>query len=91
MLDDNIIIKLVFPQVEHGQELSWLSELRKVCVLFINLDPGKPLDPVETLNLLQTSFDAIYPCLKKFEGRLHENWSVNPNLFMYMYYPSQAL
>ncbi len=48
--------------------MSWLSELREVSVLFINLDPGKALDAAATLHLLQTSFDVIYPCLKKFEG-----------------------
>ncbi len=58
----------VLYQVEHGHEVSWLSELREVCVLFINLDPGKALDAAETLYLLQTSFDVIYPCLQKFEG-----------------------
>ena len=57
-------------QVEHGHEVSWLSELREVCVLFINLDPGKTLDAPATLNLLQTSFGVIYPCLTKFEGRV---------------------
>ena len=56
-------------QVEHGHEVSWLSELREVCVLFINLDPGKTLDAPATLSLLHTSFDVIYPCLTKFEGR----------------------
>ncbi len=54
--------------MDHGQDVDWLSEMREVSVLFINLDPGKSLDSIQTLNLLQTSFDVIYPCLKTFEG-----------------------
>ena len=56
-------------QIDHGQDVSWLSELREVSVLFINLDPGKKTQPCETQSLLQQSFDAIYPALTKFDGR----------------------
>ena len=39
-------------------------------MLFINLDPGKTLNAADTLKLLHTSFDVIYPSLRKFDGEL---------------------
>ena len=40
-------------------------------VLFINLDPGEQsdMDAGGKQNLLQTSFDAIYPSLIKYDGK----------------------
>ena len=58
-----------FLKIDHGQDVSWLSELREVSVLFINLDPGKKIGPYEKQSLLQQSFDVIYPVLSKFDGR----------------------
>ena len=55
-------------QIEHGQDVSWLSELREVSVLFINLDPGRQTGPHEKQALLQESFDVVYPALIKFDG-----------------------
>ena len=55
--------------------MSWLSELRQVSVLFINLDPDFSL-PSDILSrqtkeqtLLQTAFDCIYPNLIKYDGK----------------------
>ena len=58
----------MFPKIDHGQDVSWLSELREVSVLFINLDPGKRTGPYEKQSLLQRSFDVVYPALTKFDG-----------------------
>ena len=58
-------------QIDHGQDVTWLSELREVSVLFINLDPGKKIGPHETQSLLQKSFDVIYPSLTKFDGKMY--------------------
>ena len=55
--------------------MSWLSELREVSVLFINLDPGKQTGPHEKQSLLQQSFDVIYPVLTKFDGRVYTSLS----------------
>lgn len=55
-------------QIEHGHEVSWLSELREVSVLFINLEPGEQLNASATLNLLQTSFDVVHPSLTNYDG-----------------------
>ena len=52
--------------------MSWLSELREVSVLFINLDPGKQTGPYEKQLLLQQSFDVIYPALTKFDGLMNK-------------------
>ena len=60
---------LFFKKIDHGQDVSWLSELREVSVLFINLDPGKKIGPYEKQSLLQQSFDVICPVLSKFDGR----------------------
>ena len=60
----------VYPQIDHGQDVSWLSELREVSVLFINLDPGKETGPHEKQSLLQQSFDVVYPALTKFDGMI---------------------
>ena len=57
-------------QIDHGHEVSWLSELRQVSVLFINLDPGQQTDAAGTLKLLQSSFDVIYPSLSKYDGKV---------------------
>ena len=55
-------------QIDHGHEVSWLSELREVSVLFINLDPGEQTDAVGKQHLLHTSFNAIHPTLVKYDG-----------------------
>ena len=59
-------------QINHGHDASWLSELRKVSVLFINLDPGEKLDDKGKLTMLQGAFDAIYPSLEKYGGSLNK-------------------
>ena len=64
-------------QIDHGQDVSWLSELREVSVLFINLDPGKETGPHEKQSLLQQSFDVVYPALTKFDGDFDEYNLIN--------------
>lgn len=49
--------------------MSWLSELREVSVLFINLEPGEQLNASATLKLLQTSFDVVHPSLTNYDGK----------------------
>ena len=71
-------------KIDYGYDVSWLSELRQVSVLFINLDPevedeqavsnggggggGGGSGGGREEKLLQTSFQAIYPSLVKFDG-----------------------
>uniref|UniRef100_A0A1X7VFP5 Guanylate cyclase domain-containing protein n=1 Tax=Amphimedon queenslandica TaxID=400682 RepID=A0A1X7VFP5_AMPQE len=68
----------ILKTVDHGYDVSWLSELRQVSVLFINLDPDFAL-PSDILSrqtkeqtLLQTAFDCIYPNLIKYDGTLNK-------------------
>lgn len=56
-------------KIDHGHEVNWLSELREVSVLFINLEPGERLNASGTLKLLQSSFDVVYPSLSKYDGK----------------------
>lgn len=66
---------IYYSQVDHGYDVSWLSELRQVSVLFINLDPdfSLPTDIVsrktKEQTLLQTAFESIYPNLVKYNGK----------------------
>lgn len=63
-------------QIDHGYDVSWLSELRQVSVLFINLDPDLSLSTDITARgkkeqlLLQTAFECVYPPLVKYDGKL---------------------
>lgn len=66
----NFYLALYPSKIDHGHEVNWLSELREVSVLFINLEPGERLNASGTLNLLQSSFDMVYPSLTKYDGRL---------------------
>ena len=56
-------------KIDQGHDVSWFSELREVSVLFLNLDPGSHMDASETLNLLQNSFNSVYPALVKYHGK----------------------
>ena len=49
-----------------------MSELRQVCVLFINLSPQENLSRKSKLNMLQKAFEAIYLPLQKYEGSLNK-------------------
>ncbi len=62
---------MCYVQIDHGHEVSWLSELREVSVLFINLDPGEGTDMAAAGKqyLLQMSYEAIYPALAKYNGK----------------------
>lgn len=83
-------------QVDHGYDVNWLSELRQVSVLFINLDPDYKEDELEEKEeeeedeelqsgrdekLLQTSFEAIYPVLVKYDGKLIKEYILHKNMF----------
>jgi len=50
--------------------VAWLSELRMVSVLFINLVLGIKIDSDKKLALLQSVFDAIYSSVVMYDGRL---------------------
>lgn len=50
--------------------MTWLSELREVSVLFINLNPEGTLDSDATLDLLKDSFDILQPSLSKYGGKV---------------------
>ena len=72
------VLYLASSKIDHGLEVSWLSELREVSVLFINLEPGERLNASGTLNLLQSSFDVVFPSLTKYDGRLfYDNYAKN--------------
>lgn len=58
-------------QIDHGHEVAFLSELRMVSVLFINLELGVKDDNEKKLNALQDVFDAIYMSVVKYEGGSH--------------------
>ena len=64
-INSNFVVSL---KIEHGHKVSWLSELREVSVLFINLEPAKQLNASDTLKLLQSSFDIVYPSLANYDG-----------------------
>ena len=49
--------------------MAWLSELRMVSVVFINLELGIKGDGERKLNALQDVFEAIYISVVKFEGK----------------------
>ena len=59
-------------QIDHGHDASWMSELRQVCVTFINLSPQENLGRESKLNMLQMAFNAIFPPLQKYEGSLNK-------------------
>lgn len=54
-------------QIDDGLHLEYLSEMRQVSVLFINLlfINGEDIDDVGSL---QAAFQTIYRDLRKFEG-----------------------
>ena len=48
--------------------MAWLSELRMISVVFINLELGIRGDSERKLNAFQNVFEAIYMSVMKFEG-----------------------
>lgn len=48
--------------------MGWLSELRMISVVFINLEIGIKRDCEMKLSVLQEVFEAIYVSVVKFEG-----------------------
>jgi adenylate cyclase 10 len=72
------ILKTVLQKIDYGYDISWLSELRQVSVLFINLNPDPSIyDNPEARGeneqkLLQSAFECIYPLLVKYDGTLNK-------------------
>ncbi|XP_071834307.1 adenylate cyclase type 10-like isoform X1 [Apostichopus japonicus] len=65
------IIRPVLQKIDDGLHLEYLSEMRQVSVLFINLlfINGEDIDDVGSL---QAAFQTIYRDLRKFEGCLNK-------------------
>ena len=63
---------LLFAQIDHGHDASWTSELRQVCVIFVNLSPQENLSRESNLGMLQKAFESIYPALQKYEGAMNK-------------------
>ena len=55
-------------QLDHGQDLEWLSEMRQVSVLFINM--SLPDIPMEAATALQKAFEIIFESCTKYKGTL---------------------
>jgi len=60
----------VLYKLDHGQGLEWLSEMRQVSVLFINMKLPDP--PKEASNALQKAFEIVYEACIKYKGNLNK-------------------
>ena len=60
----------LFAQIDHGHEVAWLSELRMMSVVFINLELKINHEGKKKLTLLQSIFEAVYISVVKYEGQL---------------------
>lgn len=63
----------VLYKLDHGQNLDWLSEMRQVSVLFINMQLPDFAD--EASMALQKSFEVVYGGCEKFSGTLNKVFS----------------
>ena len=55
-------------QLEDRQPLEYLSEMRQVTIVFINLLLVESLSKIELCGILQKAFDAIYTQVKRMQG-----------------------
>ncbi|KAJ7358882.1 Adenylate cyclase type 10 [Desmophyllum pertusum] len=67
------VSKPVLSKIDHGQDLEWLSEMRQVSVLFINM--VLPLKGNSHSFALQKAFEVIYECARRFRGNLNKVFS----------------
>lgn len=58
----------IFFQIDHGQDLEWLSEMRQVSVLFINMVLPKKGHTAPWA--LQKAFEVIYENVRRLRGKL---------------------
>ncbi|XP_067031685.1 LOW QUALITY PROTEIN: adenylate cyclase type 10-like [Acropora muricata] len=67
------VSKPVLSKIDHGQDLDWLSEMRQVSVLFINM--VLPTKGNSNSLALQKAFEVIYECSKRLRGNLNKVFS----------------
>ena len=67
-----LILIVFILQLDHGQDLEWLSEMRQVSVLFINM--GLPDIPMEAATALQKAFEIISESCTKYKGTSIALW-----------------
>lgn len=60
----------VLQKIDNGQDLNWLSEMRRVSVLFINMK--LPDEPNEASDALQKAFEVISDACVKFKGNVNK-------------------
>ncbi|XP_057290575.1 adenylate cyclase type 10-like isoform X2 [Hydractinia symbiolongicarpus] len=60
----------VLHKLDHGQDLEWLSEMRQVSVLFINMQ--LPTTPTEGSKVLQKAFEVVYDACTRYKGNLNK-------------------
>ncbi|XP_078349307.1 adenylate cyclase type 10-like isoform X2 [Oculina patagonica] len=65
--------KPVLSKIDHGQDLEWLSEMRQVSVLFINM--VLPIKGNSHSWALQKAFEVIYECTRRLRGNLNKVFS----------------
>eukprot|EP00794_Sanderia_malayensis_P020042 gene20042-22009_t len=63
----------VLDKLDNGQDLEWLSEMRQVSVLFINM--RLPVGSDDAAFALQKAFEVIYEAVLKFKGNLNKVFS----------------
>ncbi|XP_033119981.1 adenylate cyclase type 10-like [Anneissia japonica] len=66
------VIKPVLKKIEDGQPLEYLSEMRQVSVVFINIIFVPTKDAEDTNNNLQHAFNIIYSNCRQFRGCLNK-------------------
>ncbi|EDO31218.1 predicted protein, partial [Nematostella vectensis] len=67
------VSKPVLSKIDHGQDLEWLSEMRQVSVLFINMVLPKKGD--QSAWAQQKAFEIIYDNVKRLRGNLNKVFS----------------
>ena len=79
MLSHVLRFRLFHLQLDHGQDLEWLSEMRQVSVMFINM---KLPDGVEdAARALQKAFEVIYDATIKMQGSVEFPFIVSATNF----------
>ncbi|XP_071962575.1 adenylate cyclase type 10-like [Antedon mediterranea] len=66
------VIQPVLKKIEDGQPLEYLSEMRQVSVVFINIMFVQTKEVEDTNNNLQHAFDVIFSNCKQFRGCLNK-------------------
>ena len=61
-----MFLSRLLTQIDHGQDLEWLSEMRQVSVLFINM--VLPRKGQAASDALQKAFEVIHEYAKRLRG-----------------------